>query len=142
MSQSGQSRVKRGLVFSPASDTGVNKRGRTGESDLLQTMEYNLADDREDYFDLENMKETILTRVNQALCLNPPGEGGDSVPSDSDSAHLTLLARIVPAIVTSVALAVGEVMKKEIRRIPVPSQPAEAAIRDLRRQIWVAKSHF
>ena len=68
------------------------------------------------YFDTDigSIHTNILTRVNEAISQTGGlGEGGDK--------DKCFVQQMIPAIVTSVAMAVGEVMKSFLKKMPKPA---------------------
>ena len=64
--------------------------------------------------DIGSIHTNILTRVNEALSQTGGlGEGGDK--------DKCFVQQMIPAIVTSVAMAVGEVMKSFLKKMPKPA---------------------
>ena len=64
--------------------------------------------------DIGSIHTNILTRVNEAfLQTGGLGEGGDK--------DKCFVQQMIPAIVTSVAMAVGEVMKSFLKKMPKPT---------------------
>ena len=127
--RSGVRTGKRGLVFSPTqtSTKQPDKRTRVGSDTERMVhesvgMEYapKAFDDElnelgTDFdIDIGSIHTNILTRVNEALSQTGGlGEGGDK--------DKCFVQQMIPAIVTSVAMAVGEVMKSFLKKMPKPA---------------------
>ena len=120
---------KRGLVFSPTqtSTKQPDKRTRVGsdtermvhESVGMEHAPKAFDDELNEpgtYFDIdiESIDTNILTRVNEAF-LQTGGLG------EGDDKDKCCVQQMIPAIVTSVAMAVGEVMKSFLKKMPKPA---------------------
>ena len=122
---------KRGLVFSPTqtSTKQPDKRTRVG-SDIERMihesvgMEYaskasdtdKLNESGTDFdTDIGSIHTNIMTRVNEAF--SQTGGLGEGSHKDKCSVQ-----QMIPAIVTSVAMAVGEVMKSFLKKMPKPAE--------------------
>ena len=124
--RSGVRTGKRGLVFSPTqtSTKQPDKRTRLGSDTERMVhesvgMEYapkalndELNEPGTDFdIDIGSIHTNILTRVNEAFSQTGGlGEGGDK--------DKCFVQQMIPAIVTSVATAVGEVMKSFLKKMP------------------------
>ncbi|KAL8619926.1 hypothetical protein ACOMHN_015209 [Nucella lapillus] len=88
--------------------------------------------------DIESIQSTILTRINQAL----PVSSSDSGPSvDSASKAMStrqFMQQVLPVIVTSVALAVGEIISKVLEK-KKDSTPSQEHIKKLQRNVLLLK---
>ena len=120
---------KRGLVFSPTqtSTKQPDKRSRVGSDTERMVHESvgmvyapkafddDLNEPGTDFdIDIGSIHTNILTRVNEALLQTGGlGEGGDK--------DKCFVQQMIPAIVTSVATAVGEVMKGFLKKMPKPA---------------------
>ena len=127
--RSGVRTGKRGLVFSPTqtSTKQPDKRTRVGSDTERMVhesvgMEYapkafddELNEPGTDFdIDIGSIHTNILTRVNEAFSQTGGlGEGGDK--------DKCFVQQMIPAIVTSVAMAVGEVMKSFLKKMPQPT---------------------
>ena len=127
--RSGVCTGKRGLVFSltQTSTEQPDKRTRVGSDTERMVhesvgMEYapkafddELNEPGTDFdIDIGSIHTNILTRVNEALSQTGGlGEGGDK--------DKCFVQQMIPAIVTSVATAVGEVMKNFLKKMPKPA---------------------
>ena len=127
--RSGVCTGKRGLVFSPTqtSTEQPDKRTRVGSDTERMVhesfgMEHapkafddELNEPGADFdIDIGSIHTNILTRVNEALSQTGGlGEGGDK--------DKCFVQQMIPAIVTSVAMAVGEVMKNFLKKMPKPA---------------------
>nr|KAG5689649.1 hypothetical protein BaRGS_029888 [Batillaria attramentaria] len=89
-----------------------------------------------DVFDIniEQIKETILTRINQAIT----DTSGNSATSGSDSSGQSFVREVVPAIVTTVAVAVGEVLRSVFAKLTMVKDNAVVAQR-LQRNLILAR---
>ena len=116
---------KRCLVFSPAQVSGKQHKKRTRVDTERMTLEAagmecipedstmdSNAPDTDFDVDIGSIHTNILTRVNEALSQT------GSVEEGSDKCFVQ---QMLPAIVTSVAPAVGEVMKSFLKRMPKPA---------------------
>ena len=127
--RSGVCTGKRGLVFSltQTSTEQPDKRTRVGSDTERMVhesfgMEHapkafddELNEPGADFnIDIGSIHTNILTRVNEALSQTGGlGEGGDK--------DKCFVQQMIPAIVTSVAMAVGEVMKSFLKKMPKPA---------------------
>ena len=127
--RSGVRTGKRGLMFSPTqtSTKQPDKRTRVGSDTERMVhesvgMEYapkafddELNEPGTDFdIDIGSIHTNILTRVNEALSQTGGlGEGGDK--------EKCFVQKMIPAIVTSVAITVGEVMKSFFKKMPKPA---------------------
>ena len=138
---------KRCLAFSPAQVSGKQHKKRTRvdpENMTLEaagmecipedsTMDSNAPDTDFDV-DIGSIHTNILTRVNEALSQR------GSVEEGSDKCFVQ---QMLPAIVTSVALAVGEVMKGFLKRMPKPADVVNversAVVQNLQRNVLLMR---
>ena len=127
--RSGVRTGKRGLVFFPTqtSTKQPDKRTRVGSDTERMVhesvgMEYapkafddELNEPGTDFdIDIGSIHTNTLARVNEALSQTGGlGEGGDK--------DKCFVQQMIPAIVTSVAMAVGEVMKSFLKKMPKPA---------------------
>ena len=127
--RSGVRTGKRGLVFSPTQTSTKQPAKRTRVGSDTERMvhesvgvEYapkafddELNEPGTDFdIDIGSIHTKILTRVNEAFSQTGGlGEGGDK--------DKCFVQQMIPAIVTSVAMAVGEVMKSFLKKMPKPA---------------------
>lgn len=139
----GTRKSKRALVFSPT--ISEEKRFRVDtEIERGTGMEAcNMEGDVD--FDVAELHECILTRINEAISQSGQGQGksggGDGGGGAGKAGDKFLMQQLVPAIVTSVAFAVGEVMKKVIQKMPKPAGVSHdsAVIQHLQKNVLLMK---
>lgn len=116
------------------------KAMRTRQSQDLNPSQddYSDSDSLGTSVDIESIQSTILARINQALKVsgvNKDAADGSS-PDALNTAHF--MQQVLPVIVTSVALAVGEYMSKVLERRK-DDAPSHHHIKALQRNVLLLK---